>query len=80
MVEQVRLDTSFFPAWPPALQRNAMAAAPWSLHLADGRGRVGQAAALGPEGGRLALLPERPGRPAPSPERPGGPGSCGRAR
>jgi len=39
----------------------------WSLHLADSRGRVGQAAALGPEGGRRALLASRrsgPTRPA----------------
>src|SRR6266487_2673270 len=32
-----RLDTSFLPAWPQAHQRNVMAPAPWSLHLADGR-------------------------------------------
>jgi hypothetical protein len=54
MVEQVRLGTSSPAAWSLQLQRNAMAAAPWPLHLADSRGRVGQAAALGPEGGRLA--------------------------
>jgi hypothetical protein len=38
-----------------------MAEAAWSLHLADNRGQVGPAAALGPEGGRLAPLPARPG-------------------
>jgi hypothetical protein len=59
-----RLDTSFLPAWAQAHQRNVMASAPWSLHLADGRGRVGPAAALGPEGGRLAPLSQRPGGPA----------------
>jgi hypothetical protein len=31
----------------------------WSLHLADSRDRVGQAAALGPEGGRRAPLARR---------------------
>jgi hypothetical protein len=40
---------------------------PWSLHLADSRGRVGQAAALGPEGGRRAPLARRRSGPAPRP-------------
>jgi hypothetical protein len=31
-----------------------LAGTAWPLHLADSRGRVGPAAALGPEGGRLA--------------------------
>jgi hypothetical protein len=38
---------------PPVLE------ATWPPHLADGCGRVGLAAALGPEGGRPATLPER---------------------
>jgi hypothetical protein len=39
----------------------------WSLHLADSRGRVGQAAALGPEGGRRAPLARRRSGPTPRP-------------
>jgi hypothetical protein len=39
----------------------------WSLHLADSRGRVGQAAALGPEGGRRAPLARRSGGPTTRP-------------
>jgi hypothetical protein len=39
-----------------------MAATAWSLHLADSRGRVGLAAALGPEDGRLAPLLALDGR------------------
>jgi hypothetical protein len=79
MVQDVRLDTSSCSVWLLAPQRNVMAAA-WPLQLADSRGRVGLAAALGPEGGRLARLPERPGRLARLPERPGGARSSGRAR
>jgi hypothetical protein len=39
----------------------------WSLHLADSRGQVGQAAALGPEGGRRAPLARRRSGPTPRP-------------
>ncbi len=39
----------------------------WPLHLADSRGRVGQAAALGPEDGRRASLAPRWSGPAPRP-------------
>jgi hypothetical protein len=47
----------------PLAGRPARFVTAWSLHLADSRGRVGQAAALGPEGGRLAPLTRRPGGP-----------------
>lgn len=47
----------------PLAGRPVRFATPWSLHLADSRGRVGQAAALGPEGGRLAPLTRGPGAP-----------------
>jgi hypothetical protein len=40
----------------PLAGRPARFATAWSLHLADSRGRVGPAAALGPEGGRRAPL------------------------
>jgi hypothetical protein len=61
MADFVRVATSPLPARFLAPQRPLMAAAPWPLHLADSRGRVGQAAALGPEGGRRAPLPARRG-------------------
>jgi hypothetical protein len=61
MADFVHVATSPLPARSPAPQRSVMGAAPWPLHLADSRGRVGLAAALGPEGGRLALLPARRG-------------------
>ncbi len=48
-------------ATPGLGEGSLMAEAAWSLHLADSRGQVGPAAALGPEGGRLAPLPARPG-------------------
>jgi hypothetical protein len=47
----------------PLAGRPAPFATTWSLHLADSRGRVGQAAALGPEGGRRAPLERRSGGP-----------------
>jgi hypothetical protein len=59
-----QLVNPLLPAPPPPHQRNVTARAPWSRHLADSRDRVGRAAALGPEGGRLAPLPARPGTPA----------------
>jgi hypothetical protein len=42
----------------------------WSRRLADSRGRVGQAAALGPEGGRRAPVARRRGGPTPRPAHP----------
>ena len=48
-------------ATPGLGEGSLMAEAAWSLQLADSRGQVGPAAALGPEGGRLAPLPARPG-------------------
>jgi hypothetical protein len=65
MADQVHLDSTLPRAWAPVPPASPMDATPWSLHLADSRGRAGQAAALGPEGGRLAPLPPgRQGRPA----------------
>jgi hypothetical protein len=57
MADFVHVAASSLPARLPAPQRNVPRAAAWPLHLADSRGRVGQAAALGPEGGRRAPLP-----------------------
>jgi hypothetical protein len=46
----------------PAAVRSSPCEATWPPQLADGCGRVGLAAALGPEGGRPATPRERGGR------------------